>query len=204
VQIVPLEKNHRVYSCRSYLILGSWNRIEDLNTVIDPGSDDFVLDQIERLPTGLGKVAVEQIILTHNHSDHAGAVAALKQKYGARVLAFEDGPGVDELIGDGQFIRAGDDVLEVIHTPGHSHDSICLYAPQAQAVFSGDTQLRIRESGDDYCQGFLDGLARLCSRGLKYIYSGHDDPVSGDVAGILLDSLAKVQKQRDKRDQHGV
>ena len=189
MHIVPLEKCDRVYSCNSYLILGDWNRIEDLNTVIDPGADDYILDQIERISTGFGKVAVEQIILTHNHFDHIGGIAPLKQRYGARVLAFVDGPGVDELIHDGQFIKAGDDFLEVIHIPAHSSDSVCLYAPLAQAVFSGDTQLRIRGDGSDYSQGYLNGLERLAGRKIQFIYSGHDEPVTKNAAGILRDSL---------------
>jgi hypothetical protein len=50
VRIIPLEKSDRVYSCNSYLILGDWNRIDDLNTIVDPGNDDFVLNEIERIP----------------------------------------------------------------------------------------------------------------------------------------------------------
>ena len=198
MHIVPLKKNDQLYSCNSYLILGDWNRIGDLNTVIDPGTDDFVLDEIERISTGCGKVAVEQVILTHNHFDHNGGIAALKRRYGARVLAFVDGPGVDELIRDGQFIRAGDDFLEVIHTPGHSSDSICLYAPQAQAVFSGDTQLKIRGTEGDYSREFLHGLERLAGREIRSIYSGHDEPISKNVAEILCKSLAVVKSCRSK------
>lgn len=198
VHIVPLRKNDQLYSCNSYLILGDWNRIGDLNTVIDPGTDDFVLDEIERISTGCGKVAVEQVILTHNHFDHNGGIAALKRRYGARVLAFVDGPGVDELIRDGQFIKAGDDFLEVIHTPGHSSDSICLYAPQAQAVFSGDTQLKIRGPDGDYSREFLNGLERLAGREIRSIYSGHDEPISKNVMEILCNSLAAVNSCRSK------
>jgi len=198
VHIVPLKKSGQVYSCNSYLILGDWNRIEDLNTVIDPGTDGFILHQIESLSTGFGKVAVEQIILTHNHFDHNGGILALKERYGARVLAFTGGAGVDELLRDGQFLRAGDDYLEVIHTPGHSSDSICLYAPQAQAVFSGDTQLRIRGPGDDYPQGYLDGLRRLADKKVQSIYSGHDEPVTENVQQILQETVELVQKSRAK------
>jgi glyoxylase-like metal-dependent hydrolase (beta-lactamase superfamily II) len=193
VHIIALDKSDRVYSCNSYLILGDWNRMKDLDTVIDPGTDDFVLAQIERLSTGFGKVAVEQVVLTHNHFDHIGGVQALKQRYGARVLAFAAGPGVDELIRDGQFIRAGDGFLEVVHTPGHSSDSICLYAPQARAVFSGDTQLRVRGSGGDYPAGYLAGLQKLAGRKIECIYSGHDEPVTELVAEILDDAVAVVK-----------
>ena len=37
MKIVPLKKRPGTYSCNSYLILGDWNRIEDVNTLIDPG-----------------------------------------------------------------------------------------------------------------------------------------------------------------------
>jgi glyoxylase-like metal-dependent hydrolase (beta-lactamase superfamily II) len=198
MKIIPLKKNAQVYSCNPYLILGDWNRIEDVNTVIDPGADGFVLEEIEHLSTGFGKVAVAQVILTHNHFDHNGGVMALKQRYGARVLAFVEGPGVDELIRDGQFIKAGDDLLEVIHTPGHSSDSICLFAPQAQAVFSGDTQLRIWGTGDDYSQEHLHGLEKLTARKVRFIFSGHDEPITEGVPEILQESVRLVKRSRAK------
>ncbi len=196
MKIIPLKKNDTVYSCNSYLILGNWNHIEDVNTVIDPGTDDFILDEIEHLSTGLGKVAVEQIILTHNHFDHAGGILALKKRYGARVLAFINGPGVDELLRDGQFIKAGDEYFEVIHTPGHSSDSICLYAPSAQTLLSGDTQIRVRTAGDVYTPGYLDGLVKLAGRKIERIYSGHDEPLTIRARETILETLANVRKSR--------
>ena len=80
MKIIPLKKSDKIYSCNPYLILGDWNHVEDLNTVIDPGTDDFILDEIAHLSAGLGKVAVEQILLTHNHFDHAGGMMALKER----------------------------------------------------------------------------------------------------------------------------
>jgi len=196
VKIIHLKKSDKVYSCNSYLILGDWNRLEDLNTVIDPGTDGFVLDEIEHLSTGCGKVAVEQVILTHNHFDHSGGVMALKKRYGARVLAYADGPGVDELLRDGQFVRAGDELFEVLHTPGHSSDSICLYAPAAKTLFSGDTTVRIRSPGDVYTQDYLEGLVRLSGRKIVRIYSGHDEPVTTLARETILETVANVRNSR--------
>ncbi len=176
MRIIPLKKNDRLYSCNSYLILGDWNRVEDINTLIDPGVDGFVLQEIEALSTGFGKVAIEQIILTHNHFDHAAGVMAVKERYGARVLAAIDGPGVDELLPDGRFVKAGDDFLEVIHTPGHSSDSICLYAPAAKALFSGDTPLKTHHTGEEYSEEYVIGITKLAVRNIQAIYSGHDAP----------------------------
>jgi glyoxylase-like metal-dependent hydrolase (beta-lactamase superfamily II) len=196
VKIIQLKKTEKVYSCNSYLLLGDWNRVEDLNTVIDPGTDDFILNEIERLSTGFGKVAVEQVILTHNHFDHIGGVMALKQRYGAKVLAFVDGPGVDELLWDGHFLKAADDFLEVIHTPGHSSDSVCLYAPAPRALFVGDTQVKVRASGDVYTSDYLEGLEKLAGKRIKTIYFGHDEPQTSHVQETLLKTLVNVRMSR--------
>jgi glyoxylase-like metal-dependent hydrolase (beta-lactamase superfamily II) len=193
MKVIPLRKSDTNYSCNSFLILGDWNRIEDLNTVVDPGTDSYVLHEIEHLSTGFGKIAVEQIILTHNHFDHAGAVMAMKKRYKARVFAYSDGPGVDELLTDGQFIKAGDDVMEVLHTPGHSSDSICLYVPSEKILFSGDTQLRIRMPGEQFAQEYLDGLLKVACRDVQRIYSGHDEPMLGGCNELILQSLRYAQ-----------
>jgi len=193
VRIVPLAKNSKIYSCNSYLILGDWNRVEDVNTLIDPGTDGFVLEEIERLSTGFGKVAVEQVILTHNHFDHAAGVMAIKERYNCRVLACIDGPGVDELLPDGHFVKAGNDILEIIHTPGHSSDSICLYAPTAKALFSGDTQLKANEPCETYTREYVAGLMKLAGRTIECIYSGHDAPLIRGCREIILTTLNNIR-----------
>jgi glyoxylase-like metal-dependent hydrolase (beta-lactamase superfamily II) len=200
VRIIALKKNTTTYSCRSYLILGDWNRVEDINTLIDPGINGFVLEEIERLSTGFGKVAIEQIILTHNHFDHAAGVAAVKERYNCRVLAAIDGPGVDELLPDGRFIRAGDDFLEVIHTPGHSSDSICLYAPSVKALFSGDTQLQPHQAGDDYTQEAAAGIEKLAGRSIESIYPGHDVPQLTGGGELIRRVVEKIRYVATKKD----
>lgn len=189
MKIVPLKKSPATYSCNSYMILGDWNRIEDVNTLVDPGVDAFVLGEIHRLSTGVGKEPVQQIIITHNHFDHSAGVAALKQAFGCRVLAYGDGPLVDETLHDRQFIKAGDDFLEVLHTPGHSGDSICLYASSLQALFSGDTQLKVLAAGGTYSRDYVEALERLCTMKISSVYSGHDRPVLSGVREMLQRSL---------------
>ncbi|MDK9707252.1 MAG: MBL fold metallo-hydrolase [Desulforhopalus sp.] len=198
-----MQKNPKVYSCKAYLILGDWNRVEDVNTLIDPGIDDFVVKEIEGLSTGFGKMAIEQIILTHNHFDHAAGVPAIKEHFKARVLAFTDGPGVDELLPDGRFVKAGDDFLEVIHTPGHSSDSICLYAPAIGALFSGDTQLRMHGMCDNYAGDYVEALKKLANRTVKSIYSGHDAPVTTGCDTIIRQTLANLRKSADFAEKEG-
>lgn len=197
MRIIPLIRSDKAYSCHSYLILGDWNHIDDHNTIIDPGSDDFVIDEIERLSTGFGKIPVAQVILTHNHFNHAGAVKAVKERYNARVLALIEGAEVDEHLCDGQFIKAGDNILEVLHTPGHSSDSICLYAPSEKALFAGDTQVRVRWPGDLHSPEYIEGLCKIACRDIQKIYCGHDAPILSDCQEIIQHTLRTVHRKED-------
>jgi glyoxylase-like metal-dependent hydrolase (beta-lactamase superfamily II) len=194
MKVIPLLKNPRIYSCNSYLILGEWNRIEDVNTLIDPGTDSYILDQIEHLATGFGKVAVEQIILTHNHFDHAGSIMDLKRRFGAKVFAYVETAGVDELLYHSAFIKAGDDHLEVLHAPGHSSDSVCLYCQSKRSLFSGDMQLRVRTAGGAYTQEYLDSLLMLYGREIETVYSGHDEPLTANFREILAETIRNVRR----------
>jgi glyoxylase-like metal-dependent hydrolase (beta-lactamase superfamily II) len=197
MKIIPLKKNDQVYSCNSYLILGDWNRPDDINTIIDPGADDFVINEIERHSTGFGKIPVAQVILTHDHFDHAAGVRAIKERFNSWIVAFSEGPGVDAVLTDGQFIRAGDDILEVLHTPGHSPDSICLYAPSEKALFAGDTQVRVRWPWDVYAPEYMEAMLKLSCREIQKIYSGHDAPILSDCQEILLNTLRNISGKEE-------
>ena len=192
MRVIELSRTHSVYTCRSYLLLGNWNQLCDVNTLIDPGTDGAVIDQIEEISTGCGKVPVEQVILTHNHFDHAAGVKIFKQRYGARVYAWSEGPDVDELLYDGQIIKAGDDLLQVLHTPGHSSDSICLYNYAQRILFSGDTQLRIRMAGEEYTPEYIESLRRLSMLRIDTVYSGHDEPLTKRIHETIFEALTKT------------
>lgn len=193
MRVIRLQRHPGAYTCNSYLILGTWNRIDDVNTLIDPGIDDFVLEEIGRLSTGLGKVPVEQVILTHSHFDHAAGVSAVKRRFGARVLAFLPAAEVDEVVFDKQFIKVGDDICEILHTPGHSSDSICIYLPNELALFSGDTQIRIVTPGGPYTAEYRLSLEKLAMRGVETIYPGHGEPICSDAMRIIFRTLECVR-----------
>jgi glyoxylase-like metal-dependent hydrolase (beta-lactamase superfamily II) len=193
VRVVELAQAASIYTCRSYLLLGDWNVLGDVNTLIDPGTDGSVIDQIETISTGCGKVPVEQVILTHNHFDHAAGAEIFKRRYGARVYAWCDGKDVDELLRDGQIIKAGNDQLQVLHTPGHSSDSLSFYNVNRRILFSGDTQLRIRTVEGVYAPEYIETLRRLSTLRIDTIYSGHDEPIKCAAETIILETLRNVR-----------
>lgn len=193
MRVIQLARNPNNYTCRSYLLLGDWNQLDAVNTLIDPGTDDYILKEIDQIYTGCGKIPIEQVLLTHNHFDHAASADLLKQKYGARVYGWVPGPGVDCFLKDGQVLKAGDDYLDVLHTPGHSSDSVAFYCKSQKLLFSGDTQLRIRTTGGRYTQDYVQTLIKLAQLDINQIYPGHDEPLDTNVRSLLLNTLQNVR-----------
>jgi glyoxylase-like metal-dependent hydrolase (beta-lactamase superfamily II) len=72
----------------------------------------------------------------------------------------------------------GDGYFEVIHTPGHSSDSICLYNQAEGVLFAGDSPLLITSPTGTYETGFLAALEKLCARDVRRIYFGHGAPLT--------------------------
>lgn len=193
MRVIPLKRNPKAYSCNAYLVLGDWNRLEDVNTLVDIGSDGFIIDEIERISTGCGKKHVEQVILTHGHFDHVSGLPDILKQYNPTVYAFSNDGEAMELLKDGQVIRMGDRDLSVIHAPSHSNDSVCLYCAQEKVLFSGDTPLRILTPKGSYEPAFVSLLERLALMDIQVIYSGHDPPVRSNACGVIRATLANVR-----------
>lgn len=193
MKVVCCEGNNLKYTCKSYLVLGSWNSLQDINTLIDVGTDGSVIGEIEKINTGVGKRPVEQIIITHEHFDHAGGVKAMKSWCKAKVWAYKKFHGVDETLKDGQTLRMGDRQFEVIHMPGHSSDSICLYCREEEILFSGDAPLRIMTKGGSYSGDFIDALEKLMRCDITTIYPGHDKPIQGKVKDLIRTTLRNAK-----------
>jgi glyoxylase-like metal-dependent hydrolase (beta-lactamase superfamily II) len=193
MKVVYMNKNDTVYSSNVYLVLGGWNRLEDVNTLIDVGADGSIIGEIENAPTGVGKKKVDQIILTHNHFDHTINLGPIKEQYNAKVYAFSPGTYVDELLKDGQTIKIADRDFQVIHTPNHSSDSICLYCEEERVLFSGDTPLKIMSIGGSYSNDFIGTIEKLYELNIQTIYSGHDVPTKKGIRQMLERTLKNVK-----------
>lgn len=179
MRVVTLENSGRMYTSQVYLVLGDANRLEDVNTLVDVGQDPAILASIERAPTGVGKWPVEQVVLTHSHSDHCALLPQVRAAFHPRVFAFSPNiDGVDSLLCDGDTIRMGDAVFEVVHASGHSSDSICLYNESEGVLFAGDSPLLLTSAEGSYEAGFQASLEKLCARDVRRIYFGHGPPLT--------------------------
>lgn len=195
MQILSIKGNNDVYTSNVYLLLGEWKRIEDLNTLIDVGSDPSIIETLDTTATGIGKNKIDQVILTHGHSDHTAALPWIIEAYRPTVMAFSHYlDGVDRVLKSGDVIRAGDAMLEVIHTPCHTEDSICLYNPDSGALFVGDTPVIIQSADGGYERRFYEALKNICNRKVRTIYFGHGEPLRHNVRERLLESLRNVRE----------
>jgi glyoxylase-like metal-dependent hydrolase (beta-lactamase superfamily II) len=138
----------------------------------------------------VGKTPVQQIIITHEHFDHAGGIKEIKSWCDAKVYAYKRFDGVDEVLKDGQVIRMGDQDFEAIYVPEHSSDSICLYCREDGVLFSGDTPLRIMSLGGTYHPEYVRIVERLKKLPFTAVYSGHDTPSRKGI-GEMLDTTLK-------------
>jgi glyoxylase-like metal-dependent hydrolase (beta-lactamase superfamily II) len=104
------------------------------SVVIDPSWDlELVLEVIER-----NALKVKYIINTHHHFDHTIGNDAMIKHTKSKILQHESSTLKNDIrISDGEKITFGKSELTVIHTPGHSKDSICLVGDGK--IFSGDT-----------------------------------------------------------------
>ena len=195
MRVMLLENSGRMYSSNVYLVLGDWSRVSDVNTLVDVGRDPVVMDSLAKAPTGVGKRAVEQVVLTHGHYDHVELLGVVREQFQPTVCAFRGAvEGVDRVLRGGDELKAGDGVFEVLHTPGHSSDSICLYGPEDGVLFAGDTPLLVQSGDGTYEEYFAAALENICSRNVRVIYFGHGAPLAADCNTRLRRSLDIVSK----------
>jgi glyoxylase-like metal-dependent hydrolase (beta-lactamase superfamily II) len=174
MKIFNLTEDSQIYTSNVFLVMGTWNTIDDINTLIDVGSDKKILEKIDHINTGLGKKKIDQVIITHSHSDHAAILPLIIEKYSPRVLAFNSHLlGIDQTLRDGDMIRIGEQQFEVYHITAHSYDSICLFGEEEGILFAGDTSFPIEFENEKLKQENSIVLSRLRRKNIKAIYYGH-------------------------------
>ncbi len=197
MKIINLTEKSSIYTSNVYLVTGTWNALDNVNTLVDVGMDQAIVKRINESSTSVGKPRVEQVVLTHSHSGHAGILPLIREVYNPHVYAFSPYTGgVDHLLKDGDKLRMGDCLFEVYHTPGHSNDSICLFCESEGVLFVGDTPVVIRSTDGYYNEDFVHALERFCRKDVRAIYFGHGYPIVNECKARLYDSLKNVRKSQ--------
>lgn len=144
--------------------------------VVDPGGD------VQQIQTAIERagVKVEQVLLTHGHMDHAGSSRLLADLLSvpligphkddafwldimpqqAQMMGFTPMPPVqpDQWLTQGDPVRVGDQVLEVLHCPGHTPGHIVFFHREAGLAWVGDVLFAGSIGRTDFPHGDHDTL----------------------------------------------
>ncbi|MEG2311034.1 MAG: MBL fold metallo-hydrolase [Clostridia bacterium] len=174
--------------------------------LLDPGDEaQKIIDTINSL-----ELKVKYICITHAHADHMGALEKVLKYTNAKILIHEndvlalfnkienycDMLGVDKQniskdvvieIVDGYEFSVGNLKFEVIHTPGHTSGSICIFEKTSNMLFTGDTIFSDCYGRCDLQTGSIDKMVSSINKlFLRFsnieIYPGHNMSVNIDEA----------------------
>ena len=198
----------------SYLFLG--RRI----ALVDCGSEESQRDLLAALrQLEIKRERISLLVLTHEHAGHAGgasafpeallvahSLAAAKLRNGEEPLtklAAARAPDVE--LSDGGAIRIGGFSFDVLHMPGHTSGSICLYERSRALIVTGDTVLArgtlsvVTQNGSS--GEHLDSLERLASLRARLLLPGHgplsDDPAA-DIGAAAVTVRSRLSRWADE------
>jgi glyoxylase-like metal-dependent hydrolase (beta-lactamase superfamily II) len=126
--ITNLAATEQVFTSNVFLVTG------ERTVLVDVGNDFDVVSTVREQADGL-----DAVVLTHTHRDHVGNLAAVVDAFDVDVWGYDATvSGVDHALAEGETVQLGDADYEVLHTPGHKTDHVCLYSSEEGMLFAGD------------------------------------------------------------------
>ncbi|WP_431710109.1 MBL fold metallo-hydrolase [Glutamicibacter uratoxydans] len=165
--------------------------------VIDPGP------ALEEHLQVLARFNVQLIVATHRHQDHTAGIDPLHELTGAPVRAWlPEYCRQATPFTDGEQLSIPGTSLQVVHTPGHTSDSVCLMRDEgSQNLFTGDTVLgsgtTILEHPDGTLADYLTSLRALRALPDLPLHPGHGPQHPGSHR-LLQDYLAHREQRLEQ------
>lgn len=176
-----------------------WTGPTGNNTWLIPGREPALVDagtgrpeHVDAVAAALDGAPLARVLITHWHPDHVSGLPALRERWRTLVVVEAPGPPVP----------AGDGVLEIIPTPGHSPDHLCFYDRGAGDLYCGDLArmggtivIPARKGGD--LRAYLASLERIRNLAPRRLLPGHgpivDDPPK------LIDEYIAHRMEREQQ-----
>jgi len=116
----------------TYLLV---DEINQTCIIVDPSWDlEIIYEYLKK-----NNLQIKFIINTHSHFDHTIGNEQVAKITGAEIMQHKNSPlDKDKTLEDGDRIKFGNSAIDVIYTPGHSKDSICLIVDD-EMIITGDT-----------------------------------------------------------------
>jgi glyoxylase-like metal-dependent hydrolase (beta-lactamase superfamily II) len=181
-----------------------WTGPTGNNTYLLPGRTPALVDagvgnpaHLQAIAAALGGAALQTVLLTHSHSDHASGVPMLLERWPNAIVRPASQP-----FSDGEEIPAGDGALIALHTPGHAPDHFCFLDEAKVEVFCGDLvrlggTIVIPASRGGDLRAYLASLHRIRDLRPRRLWPGHGPVVEDPIR--LLDEYVEHRKLRDKQ-----
>ena len=199
MDIHHVTEDAETFTCNAFLAVG------EETTLVDAGSWDGVVEEVRSRVDD-----VDSVVLTHQHGDHVEQLEAVVDAFDPDVYAYEHHSLRDRSIDDGDTVRLGDEVFDVVHTPGHADDHVSFVSETT--LFSGDVVVHDDgafdygsfgrtdmpgQSRDRLIESIEDLLERL-PEGVEHMYAGHGSVFHGDVRDVVETALERAEKREPK------
>jgi hydroxyacylglutathione hydrolase len=192
--------------------------IIDNEVLVDTGTGQLFSEIKKEMTYNSDYTGIKTIVNTHFHHDHSGGNKKFRDWLGASVAchtadakAIETGKTFANLFNDSERIVTVDKVLrngstiktenfsfEVIHTPGHSQGSICLYEKNKHILISGDTLFESAIGRTDLAGGsdedMISSLKKLSNLKIEYLLPGHGPPKIGGISFLIKQMIALKER----------
>ena len=187
----------------TYLIAGR----DGSGTLIDAGVGEP--QHLFDLATALGSGRLDAVVVTHGHADHAAGAPVIAAAHPEASFSKLPWPAEDaqydvrwRAIGDGDVLRAGDAMLQALHTPGHSPDHLAFWHEPTATVFTGDlvvhgSSVMIHWSRGGDLGRYLASLERVLALEPRRLLPAHGPAI--DDPHAILSGYLEHRRQRERQ-----
>ena len=204
---ITVTADAEAFTCNAYLVVGETTTLVDAGTM--PGVEETIAEEL----AAAGVDGLDRVVVTHQHRDHVAELDPVLDRFGPELCAYGDRPRRDVALADGDAVRVGDEVCEVVYTPGHADDHVSLVGDER--LYSGDVVVHDDGAFDDGSFGrtdmagqsrerLIESLRELLDRlpeSVSAMYPGHGHVYrAGDGHGTVREVIARATERAERRE----